>query len=112
MEIKEKENINEKNKNKLDKLVELGNNIKLLEHKMFIKFKERKIVESELFAQVQDNRDLLNYCRGESQITIIQPKYNLKNCTSIKDESKSSCAIFRSKNIAYLTIVFEGKIVL
>jgi len=110
MKIKEEEKINEKNMSMLDKLVELGNNIKSLDQKMFIKFKERKIVESELFAQVQDNRDLLDYCRGESQITIIQPKYNLQNCKSTKDESKSSCAIFRSKNIVYLTIVFEGKI--
>lgn len=102
------------NKNEIasifDKLIELKNQIDKIEHELIINKREQKIAFSELFAQVQDNKDLLNYCRSESQITIIQPKYTLLNCLSTKDYAVSSCALFRSNNIVYLTIIFKGTI--
>ena len=107
------ENKNEKiikNNNIFDKLIELKNQIDKIEHEFIINRREQKIAFSELFAQVQDNKDLLNYCRSESQITIIQPRYTLLNCKSKKDYEESSCALFRSNNIVYLTIIFKGTI--
>ena len=91
-----------------DKLVEVTNHLKKIERDMIINIREQKIVFSELFAQVQDNADLLSFCRSESQITIVQPRYTLLNCISTKDYSKSTCAMFRSNNIVYLTIIFKG----
>ena len=107
------ENKNEiatKNNSIFDKLIELKNQIDKIEHELAINIGEQKIAFSELFAQVQDNKDLLNYCRSESQITIIQPRYTLLNCLSTKDYSVSSSAMFRSNNIVYLTIIFKGTI--
>ena len=86
------ENKNEiatKNNSIFDKLIELKNQIDKIEHELAINIGEQKIAFSELFAQVQDNKDLLNYCRSESQITIIQPRYTLLNCLSTKDYSNS-----------------------
>ena len=91
-----------------DKLVEVTNHLKKIERDMIINIGEQKIVFSELFAQVQDNADLLSFCRSESQITIVQPRYTLLNCISTKDYSKSTCAMFRSNNIVYFTIIFKG----
>ena len=93
-----------------DKLIELKNQIDKLEREMILNIREQKISFSELFEQVQDNKDLLKYCRSESQITIIQPRYSLLNCLSTKDYEKSSCAMFRSNNIVYLTLIFKGTI--
>lgn len=107
---KNKNEIAIKNNSIFDKLVEVTNYLKKIERDMIINIREQNIAFSELFAQVQDNKDLLNYCRSESQITIIQPRYTLLNCLTTKDYSASSCAMFRSNNIVYLTIVFKGTI--
>ena len=47
---------------------------------MNIAFKEKYAVESELYEQIQDNKELLNAYGGESEITIIQPEFSLLNC--------------------------------
>lgn len=97
-------------KDKLTKLVEATFKLNLLELKFKTKFNEKYAVESEIYHQIHDNRNFLNSIRGESEITIIQPEYNLLNCICNKNDKVSSCAIFRSNNIVYLTIVFEGNI--
>ena len=96
--------------NNLDKFVVLANGINLLEQKMDIILKEKYAVESELYEQILDNRNLLNAYKGESEITIVQPEFTLLNCKSTQNKKISCCAMFRSKNIVYLTLIFEGKI--
>ena len=44
-----------------DKLIELKNQIDKLEREMILNIREQKISFSELFEQVQDNKDLLKY---------------------------------------------------
>ena len=97
-----------KNGSIFDKLVDITNRLNQIEQNMVINIREQRIAFSELFAQVKDNADLLNYCRSESQIAIIQPNYTLLNCISKKDYSESTCAMFRSNNIVYLAIIFKG----
>ena len=92
--------------NSFDAIVHLNNKLKNLEKK----FEENYKVESELLYMIQENRLLINLFRGESQISIIHPEYELLNCISTRDNEKSSCLMFRSKNIVYLTLVFNGKI--
>ena len=87
-------------------VVHLCNRVKELEKKIEENYK----VESELLYMIQENRLLINLFRSESQISIIHPEYELLNCKSTRDNEKSSCLMFRSKNIIYLTLVFNGKI--
>ena len=74
------------------------------------KIEENYKVESELLYMIQENRLLINLFRGESQISIVHPEFELLNCKSSQDSEKSACLMFRSKNIVYMTLVFDGKI--
>ena len=84
----------------------LCNHIKNLEKKIEESYK----VESELLYMIQENRLLINLFRSESQISVVHPEFELLNCKSSQDKEKSSFLIFRSKNIVYMTIIFDGKI--
>lgn len=95
-----------KENNCFEAISHLCNHIKNLEKKIEENYK----VESELLYMIQENRLLINLFRSESQISIIHPEFELMNCISIQDKDKTSCLMFRSKNIVYITIVFEGKI--
>lgn len=95
-----------KETNSLEIMSHLCNKIQSLENKL----KESYKVESELLYMIQENRLLINLFRGESQISIIHPEFELLNCKSNQDMEKTACVMFRSKNIVYITIAFEGKI--
>ena len=95
-----------KENNSFEAISHLCNHIKNLEKKIEENYK----VESELLYMIQENRLLINLFRSESQISIVHPEFELLNCKSSQDKEKSSCLIFRSKNIVYMTIIFDGKI--
>ena len=95
-----------KENNSFEAISHLCNYIKTLEKKI----EKNMEVEDELLYMIQENRILINLFRSESQISLVHPEYELLNCKSIQDKEKSSCVMFRSKNIVYITIVFNGKI--
>lgn len=95
-----------KENNSFEAISYLCDHIKNLEKKIEENYK----VESELLYMIQENRLLINLFRGESQISIIHPEFELLNCKSSQNKEKTACLMFRSKNIVYMTIVFEGKI--
>ena len=95
-----------KENNSLEIMSHLCQKIQSLEKKLNESYK----VESELLYMIQENRLLINLFRGESQISIVHPEFELLNCKSNQDKEKSACVMFRSKNIVYITIVFDGKI--
>ena len=95
-----------KENNCFEAISHLCNHIKNLEKKIEENYK----VESELLYMIQENRLLINLFRSESQISIVHPEFELLNCKSRQDSEKSACLMFRSKNIVYMTIVFDGKI--
>ena len=94
-----------KENNSLEILYYLCQQIKTFDEKIEESYK----AESELLYLIQENRILINLFRGESQISIIHPDFELLNCISSKSD-ESACVMFRSKNIVYMTIKFEGKI--
>ena len=95
-----------KENNSFEAISHLCNLVKSLKGKIEENYK----VESELLYMIQENRLLINLFRAESQISIIHPQFELLNCKSTCDNEKSSCLMFRFKNIVYLTLIFEGKI--
>jgi hypothetical protein len=95
-----------KENNSLEIMSHLCQKIRNLEAKINESYK----VESELLYMIQENRLLINLFRGESQISIVHPEFELLNCKANQDKEKSACVMFRSKNIVYITIVFDGKI--
>ena len=79
--------------------------IKSFDKKMNQTYKD----ESELLYRIQENRLLINFARGETQCSYIYPKFELLNCKSTQNKN-SYCLLYRTQNIVYMTIKFEGKI--
>ena len=94
----------------LGKVMELNNKMNSLDEIMRQKFIELSKVKTELLYQTEENKLLIDLYHRESEISIMKPKFTLLNCKYNIDTKKSSCVLFRVKNIVYMTLVFKGDI--
>lgn len=87
----------------------LSKKIKSLEEQLSKKFDESLKVEESLGYMIQENRTGIHMFRSENKTLKLKPKFELLNCKySMGNDSK--CEIFRTKNIIYMKIEFNGKI--
>ena len=87
----------------------LSKKIKNLEEELSKKFEESQKVEESLAFMIQENRTGIHMFRSENKVMKLKPKFELLNC-KYSMENNSKCEIFRTKNIVYMKIEFNGKI--
>ena len=101
---------NQKEEDFLTKVMDLNNKMNLLDEIMYNKFVELAKVKTELLYQTEENRLLMELYHGESEISIMKPKFTLKNIEYKIEEKNTACVLFRVKNLVYMTLVFEVEI--
>lgn len=97
-------------KNSMEAVEFLSQKLSLLEERFKKSIEESYKAEYVLLSKIQENRLLLNMFRSENPISLLKPDFELLNCIYTMDKSKSFCNLYRTKNIIYFRLEFNGKI--
>ena len=88
----------------------LSKKLTILEDKFKKSMEESYKAEYVLLSKIQENRFLINMFRSENPISLMKPDFELLNCDCTVDKKNSFCNLYRTKNIIYLRLEFNGKI--
>ena len=96
--------------NSMEAIDYLSKKLNALEIRFKKSIEESYTAEYVLLSKIQENRLLLNMYRSENPVSLLKPDFELLNCDYTMDKANSFCYLYRTKNIVYFRMEFNGKI--